>query len=210
LSQNDLSSVVYSDTTLFRLFLHLNGESDMLALFLIIDTDDCVMVERYYKSLKSEMHYVAFCILKDSSEAEAAVQEAFTRIMRHIDGFKSISEEKRSGYCFTAVRNISFNMNRKAKNMPIILSTIDEIFADESENLESILIRQEELALLKSKVETLESEYRNPLLMRFADNLRYKEIASLLDISDATARKRVERAIGQLVESYRKEGLLDV
>ena len=72
------------------------------------------------------------------------------------------------------------------------------------------MIRQEELALLKSKVETLESEYRNPLLMRFADNLRYKEIASLLDISDATARKRVERAIGQLVESYRKEGLLDV
>lgn len=182
----------------------------MLALILIIDTDDRVMVERYYKSLKSEMHYVAFCILKDSSEAEAAVQEAFARIMRHLDGFKSVSEEQRTGYCFAAVRNISFNMNRKAKNMKIILSPIDDIFLDESENIESILIRQEELALLKSKVEALEEQYRHPLLMRFADNLRYKEIASLLDISDAAARKRVERAIGRLMESYRKEGLLDV
>lgn len=202
--------VLYIMTGLLQPVLHLMGENDMLALILIIDTDDRVMVERYYKNLKSEMHYVAFCILKDASEAEAAVQEAFTRIMRNIDGFKSVSEEQRAGYCFTAVRNISFNINRRAKNMQIILSPIDEVFADENGKLENILIQQEEYELLKNKVEALEAEYRNPLLLRFADNLRYKEIASLLDISDATARKRVERAINQLVESYRGEEFLDV
>lgn len=194
----------------YCLFSRLMGENDMLALILIIDSDDRVMVERYYKGLKSEMHYVAFCILKDASEAEAAVQEAFTRIMHHIDGFRLISEEQRTGYLFTAVRNVSFNMNRRDKKMRIILSPMDEGFADENGNLENILIQQEEYVLLRNKVEALDVEYRVPLLLRFADNLRYKEIASLLDISDATARKRVERAINQLVESYRGEGLLDV
>jgi RNA polymerase sigma-70 factor (ECF subfamily) len=182
----------------------------MLTLIVIIDTDDRVMIERYYKELKTEMRYVAFCVLKDSSEADAAVQEAFTRIMYQIDSFKAMPDKQKAGYCFAAVRNISLNMNRKAKNMRIVLVPIDSDVADDNEALETTLIRQDELALLKDKVEELDAEYRIPLILRFADNLRYKEIAALLDISDATARKRVERAIDRITAAFRKEGLLDV
>ncbi len=182
----------------------------MLTLILIIDTDDRVMIERYYKELKTEMRYVAFCVLKDSSEADAAVQEAFARIMHQIDSFKSVPDKQKAGYCFAVVRNISFNMNRKAKKMRVLISPIDNDVAAENENLETTLIRQDELGLLKDKVEQLEAEYRIPLILRFADNMRYKDIAALLDISDATARKRVERAIDRLAAAFRKEGLLGV
>jgi RNA polymerase sigma-70 factor (ECF subfamily) len=101
-------------------------------------------------------------------------------------------------------------MNRKAKNMRIVLAPMDSDVAAENDTLETALIRQDELALLKGKVEELEEEYRIPLVLRFADNLRYKDIAVLLDISDAAVRKRVERALDLLTAAFRKEGLLDV
>jgi RNA polymerase sigma-70 factor (ECF subfamily) len=185
------------------------GATNMLALLLIIDTGDRVTVERYYKDLKSEMRYVAFCILKDSSEAETAVQEAFIRIMSHMDRFNQVPNEKKPGYCFAVVRNVSLNMSRKASNMQIILSQMDDYAVDMDNNPDSALIREEEFALLRNKLDELDPDYKIPLVLRFADTMRYRDIAVLLDISEATAKKRVERGIDRLVTAFRKEGALD-
>lgn len=175
----------------------------MLILIFIINTGDRVLVERYYKNLNSEMHYVAFCILKDDFEAETAVQEAFIRIMERMDNFRDVPEERKAGYCFVAVRNVSLDLYRKAKRVKAIVSPIgDGEYTDESENIENMLIRQEDISLLRERMENLAPEYKRPLILRFAEDMRYKEIATLLGISEELARKRVQRAISQLSQQW--------
>lgn len=183
----------------------------MLIFILIIDAGDRALMERYYNDLNREMHYVAFCVLKDKLEAETAVQEAFLHIMNRIDHFRDVPEDRRTGYCLVAVRNVSIDLYRQTKRVQAVVSSIGkEDYMDKGESIENMLIRQEDLSLLREKVEQLSSEYKRPLMMHFAEDMRYKEIGVLLGISEELARQRVQRAIRQLSRVFQEEGNLDV
>ncbi len=51
---------------------------------------------------------------------------------------------------------------------------------------------------LQERLKILKPSEREVLLLRFAGELNFKEVATLLDISEATARKRASRALARL------------
>ena len=58
-------------------------------------------------------------------------------------------------------------------------------------------------------VAELSDQDREVLLMRHAEDLPFDEIACLLDVEPAAARKRVGRALIRLQHALRAQGLLE-
>lgn len=172
-------------------------------IVLVISDWDNRLIERYYLEMNDELMGVAYSILKNHFEAEAAVQEAFTKIMTSIESFRKVPEGKKNGYCYMVVKNISINMYKKSrqKNLKVIL--LDDAFVepeDKAANIENLVESKEDIAELKRLINSLDESFRTPLLLRFARGFSYKQIAGILSISESLARKRVERATTKLAE----------
>ena len=65
----------------------------------------CVPFQQIYEENYMQMYHVAFGILKSSTEAENAVQEAFFSIARNYRNYSGIRGRKLTALCITIVRN---------------------------------------------------------------------------------------------------------
>lgn len=180
-------------------------------IVLIINDWDNHLIERYYLEMNDELMGVAYSILRSHFEAEAAVQEAFTRIMTSIESFRKVPDEKKNGYCYMVVKNISINMYNKSKqtiqNVILFEDTFVEV-KDNGESIETYVEKQEDIAELNRLINDLDDSFRRPLMLRFANGFSCKQISDILGISESLARKRVERAIIKLTEISKKDGEL--
>lgn len=172
-------------------------------IVLIISDWDNRIIERYYLEMNDELMGVAYSILKSHFEAEAAVQEAFTKIMTSIESFRKVPDDKKNGYCYMVVKNISINMYKKSKQDNIKVILLDDTFVepeDDTANVENLVEYKEDIYELKRMISSLDESFRTPLMLRFAQGFSYKQIAGILNISESLARKRVQRAITKLAE----------
>ena len=62
--------------------------------------------------------------------------------------------------------------------------------------------KKQELALLKHAMERLSEESREILILSKFQELKYNEIAQIMDITEGAVKVRVHRAIGQLKNMY--------
>lgn len=178
-------------------------------IFLIMITDDeNQLIERYYIGMNDELKGVAYKILNDYPRAEEAVQEAFAKLTEKIDLFQKVPDRKRGGYCFMVVRNISINMyNKENKQLRAIVYNDAQMEPKHPEpSVPEIVESRENAEELKKIIRRLDDAYKFPLLLRYSDDLTYKEISDLLEISESLARKRVERALAKLSSMMEEEG----
>jgi RNA polymerase sigma-70 factor (ECF subfamily) len=67
-------------------------------------------------------------------------------------------------------------------------------WADRSPDTRTLAADREKLALLLTRLETLEHEWREVLVLRFFEDLSYDEIADVLDVPVGTVKSRLNRA----------------
>ena len=70
------------------------------------------LVEQY----ASTLYRVAFSVLRNPSDAEDAVQEAFLRVLRHRDGLDEVRDQR--VWLIRIVWNIVLDRKRRAKTRP--------------------------------------------------------------------------------------------
>lgn len=181
----------------------------MICFILTITDEDTQLVEKYYIEINDELQYIAWTILHDPYEAEAVVQEAFTKIIQAISSFRKVPENKRAGYCYMVVRNLAFNQYKQAKKQLLNVVYMDDTFVepeDYAQRVENIAEINENEVQLKVMLECLDEQYRRPLMLRYVDGMSYSAIAKLLSLSESNARKRVERALAKLSTLYEEAG----
>ena len=179
-------------------------------IVIIISDEDNRMIERFYLEMNNELMSVAYSILQSHFEAEAAVQEAFTKIMTSIESFHKVSADKRAGYCYMVVRNISINMYNKSKQTNLKVVFLDECYSEpelDKIGIEKRTEAKEDIEELYRMIKRLDESMRKPLLLRFVHGFTYKQISSALNIKESLARKRVERAIARLTELSKEVGI---
>lgn len=138
----------------------------------------------------------AFEILKDDGLAEDAVHDAFIKLTRHLDGVEEVESHKTQSFLIIIVKCVSLDMRDKLKRRPVksiedtetILATADAVFER---------IEVEELLL---KIKSLPDIHRDILELKLYYDLRDKQLADILGISPAAARKRLERARNALLK----------
>jgi RNA polymerase sigma-70 factor (ECF subfamily) len=162
-----------------------------------------IIVNRYKGKLMQFIYYS----INDRNLSEDIFQEAFLRVIENVDKFK----EKRNfqGWLFTIAHNIIVDkMRRKSKlqfvSMDTVISENDEslhledILEDDKEIPSQVLENKEIQKILMKSLGKLSFEQKQVFIMREIDNLSFKEISSILNISINTALSRMHYAVRNL------------
>jgi RNA polymerase sigma-70 factor (ECF subfamily) len=134
-------------------------------------------------------------LTRNHAEAEDLVQETFSKGLRAFDSFRADTNFK--GWIFRILRN-TFLTSRTgiAASRTVFLEDHQPALdtADASPNPEDNLIRLDNQAALQRAMEQLEPPLREALLLCDVEEVKYKDIALILDIPIGTVMSRISRA----------------
>jgi len=137
----------------------------------------------------------AFWLARDHAEAEDLVQETFSKALRAFDSFQPSTNFK--AWIFRILRN-TFLTSRTgiAVSRTVFLEdhpdTIDTVANDASPEDHVIRIGNE--AALHAALDQLQPLLREALLLCDVEEIKYKEIALILDVPIGTVMSRISRA----------------
>ena len=142
-------------------------------------------------------------ILNDKAKAEDAVQSAFAKIYKGLEGFENRADVKT--WIYRIVVNEALMTLRKAKrlneqSLDELLPVFDENecrvvpSAVTSDTAETALESQQSTEIVKSEIGNLPELYRVVLILRDIEEITTAEVATLLDMSEANVRVRLHRA----------------
>lgn len=176
----------------------------MIIFLSTMEQDEKQLVTKLYNELNPMMYKIALNYLRNKEEAEEAVSSAFIKIMENIKKISKLSCPKMHSYCVSILKNESINILRKEKKF----LDIDEIedFSKDDNSLEEKVFKTLESEKLIEQIEKLEEIEKQLLYFRYVENLSYKKIGKLLNISENSANKRNQRIIQKLKNLYKEGG----
>ena len=171
-------------------------------------------VEKLYREHRDVMYSDAKSILKDSSLAEDAVENAIERIIRRFHKVPKEDFEITRSYLRKVVTNVSYDMCKKMNIQKCKTEYMEEFMNEEiagystSKNPCDELIEKENRNDIYRLLDKLPAKYREVLIYEKVYGYSQKEIAEVLKISYDAVKKRMERARKMLKEELRKEELI--
>jgi len=133
--------------------------------------------------------------VRDDSEAEDLVQETLTKALRAFDSFEPGTNFK--AWIFRILRN-TFLTSRTAisnsrtvflEDHPGVIETADSGLTPEAE-----LLKLNDLSALQNAIDQLAPQLREVVLLCDLEELKYREIAAVLDVPIGTVMSRLARA----------------
>ena len=152
-----------------------------------------IMIQKYRESLL----YHAICIVKDRDEAYDLVQEVFIRAIREERLFTHDFRIK--AWLYRVTSNLCFNLVRNKKRRSAILDAAKMSDRSDADQLSDIFSDERRTDVLKA-ISTLSEEHQNILMMRYYNDLSYKELSEVLDVKLGTVMSRLSRARSKLLE----------
>lgn len=173
----------------------------MLIFFLsMLETDeDKNKFTLLYEKYRKLMFYIANQILKDDYLSEDAVEQTFVKIIEYLDNISDVDCHKTKSYIVIMIRNCAINLYRQRKNHPTV-SLDDDIELANDQPFEI-----DEMDVLTKAVVKLPVIYRDIYTLKYVQELSNQEIAKILDISESTVRKRLERAKEKIQQFLNEE-----
>lgn len=151
--------------------------------------------ERLALPLFASLYNHAFWLTHDQAEAEDLVQETFSKALRAFDSFQSGTNFK--AWVFRILRN-TFLTSRTgiAASRTVYLEDNPETLntTNAGPTPEDTLIRLDNQAALNIALDQLPSQLREVLLLCDVEEIKYKDIALILDVPIGTVMSRVSRA----------------
>jgi RNA polymerase sigma-70 factor (ECF subfamily) len=159
--------------------------------------------ERIVRELGGRMLVVARRFMRQDSEAEDVVQEAF------IQAFKNIGRFQEGSRLSTWLHRITVNaalmrLRKASRRREISIEDLLPSYLDDghrmdpgpawSETGEDVAMREETRQLVRRSIEQLPETYRNVLLLRDIEQLDTAEAAKALGISVNATKTRLHRA----------------
>jgi RNA polymerase sigma-70 factor (ECF subfamily) len=150
-------------------------------------------------------------LAQDQAEAEDLVQETFAKALRAFDSFQPDTNFK--AWIFRILRN-TFLTTRTgiAAARTVFLEDHPETLnpAASDPTPEDTLIRLDNQAALHAALEQLQPQLREALLLCDVEEIKYKDIAVILDVPIGTVMSRISRArrtLRQLLQPHLGESL---
>jgi RNA polymerase sigma-70 factor (ECF subfamily) len=142
----------------------------------------------------STLYRVAFSILRNPSDAEDAVQEAFVRVLRHRDTLGEIRDHR--VWLIRIVWNIVLDRKRRAKTRPETddVAELARVLPADGLSAEQRAAAAQHRAHVLSCVDRLPTKEREVMVLSAFEELTSVEIASVLGITESSVRSRIFRA----------------
>jgi RNA polymerase sigma-70 factor (ECF subfamily) len=140
------------------------------------------------------LYRVAFSVLRNPSDAEDAVQEAFLRVLRHRDSLGEVRDQR--VWLIRIVWNIVLDRKRRSKTRPETddVTELVRVLPAQGLSAEQIASAAQHHAHVLACVDQLPAKERQVLMLSAFEELSSVEIASVLGITESSVRSRLFRA----------------
>ena len=167
---------------------------------------DAHVIDQFVERYSRPLFGVILNYTKNPSDAEEILQDTLLKIVRKIQTFRQESD------LWPWIKRIAVNnsimwlrKHRTAREREIQLEDYLPLFSPEGELLkypifswsldpEERMLNTELAAQLYGAIQYLPFEYRAPLVLRDIEGYSIRQIASLLELKEATAKTRIHRA----------------
>ncbi|UKT63123.1 RNA polymerase sigma-70 factor [Pedobacter mucosus] len=171
---------------------------DLIAL---IKKGNTATFTAFYKSYYQKLLLTSDKYVKDIHVAEENVQDVFLKIWENPEGLNNVVSLK--SYLYRSVINASINYLNRQKNIEQhhlkLASELTEEYLMELDE------EHEMIVLLRFEIEKLPNQCKKVFKLSRFENLKYKEIAFRLNLSEKT----VENHIGTALKTLRARFLAD-
>ncbi len=184
----------------------------MLPYLLTISTDnERDFLEALYNDYGDRMYRAAYKLLENRQDAEDAVQDTFIKICENIDRFLPLSGEELTLLIIVCVRNTARDLLRK--RAVALRHTVDEptdrdgdiiphSIPDPDGDVLDKVVHDETVRQTAALIDSLPEAQRDVIILKYRYDMREKEIASLLGISETAVSSRVLRAKERIKKGF--------
>lgn len=144
------------------------------------------MFSEKYLTYKVMVFQISYAYLRNIEDAEEATLDSFMKFYKSAKKFQSVNHEK--NYLIRVTINTAKDYLKKIKALPLN-EEVHGVYDDNGEL---------DKHYVWAVVDELEGKYKDVIYLRYIADLPYKDIASILKISEALARKYHEIAIKTL------------
>ncbi len=164
------------------------------------ELDLTYIFETYYKRIYNYIHYR----VNSNEEAEDLASQVFEKIMLKINTY-SQSKSVFEVWLFAIAKNVVNDYFRNLKKHRLFsLDKIKELISKEN-NPEDIVLIEETNDKLSKSLKVLNSREKNIVALKFGGNLKNKEIAEILDITESNAGVILYRIMKKLKTEMERE-----
>ena len=161
---------------------------------------DMKAYKELYLLMFNNLQKFAYSMVKSREVAEELVSDVFIKLWQMKDQLSTIRNLKVYLYCIT--KNLSLNHLAKASKDPAVqLGDGDDEAAIEFKNPEELYISNETIRALKKTIQELPPQCRIIFLLVRDQDLKYKEVAKILNISVFTVRNQIAIATKKIAET---------
>lgn len=164
------------------------------------EKDFTYIFETYYKRIYNYIYYRVNC----NEEAEDLTSQVFEKVMFKI-GTYSESKSPFEVWLFAIARNIINDYFRSLKKYKFFSIDKIENLTSVEKNPEDILVKAETNDKLLKALSILSRRERNIVAFKFGGNLKNKEIAEILDITESNVGVILYRTMKKLKTEMERE-----
>ena len=146
------------------------------------------MLEKIIRKYYDEIFRYCYHHVASRAMAEDLCQDTFVSFIEHYEEYRDIGKIR--NYLYTIAKNKCRDYYKK--KTPLYMEELPESEAAE---------RIEETVVIRQMVMSLPEEFREAVMLRYFQNLRYKDIAVILKISPSLAKYRVKKGLELLSET---------
>ncbi len=154
--------------------------------------------EAAFTKVYRQLHPVVYAFIsrriRSRADTEDLTARVFERFVTRLDQFDPSRGPIRA-WVLTIARNAVIDELRKKTPDAIASESLDEQLADASLLPSRALEQDETAAQVRRLLADTPARTREILALRYADGLRNKEIAELLDMSEAAVKQRISRVL---------------
>jgi len=166
----------------------------------IARNEDHVAYKKLFTSFYNCLFHFAFSFVRSKQSAEEIVSDVFIKIWEKRRGLDKIKNLK--VYLYIATKNTSLNYLEKQKK--VITDDIDK-FSDQFKSVyfdpEQLMITADMVALIHHAIEDLPLRCKAIFKLVKEDDLKYKEVADILNISERTVENQLAIALRKIARS---------
>lgn len=160
--------------------------------------------EKLYELYYERVYALAYGILQNSADAQDAVQQTFIRVFQKITTLKD--DTAFNGWLMKIAQNESLKLFKSRKPSISIDDCTEAELSEPNDDdrmlPEEALAHKETCRILHECIETLSPEQREAMTLFYFHEMKVKEIADLMDCSEATVKTRLFYARRHIADAW--------
>jgi RNA polymerase sigma-70 factor (ECF subfamily) len=158
-----------------------------------------ILFKKDYDELSKPVYRFLYFKTGDKEMSEDLVHEVFIKYWKVMDTEKILNVKN---YLFTIARNLMIN---EARHNKVVLKFQQQLSSKDTFNSPQFDLEMSEFKeKLEGAIADLPEGQREVFLMSRVEELKYKEIAVLLEVSQKAVEKRMSKALNELRKIYSK------